>query len=110
MYYAVVFLAGLMCRAPVTGRAHNRLTNTGKGCHSGVDVNDSPQEMLDLYHLDKALVRRAQIDPESASIVELRYFGNHQEQNLQQSWGLPFRTIQLACASHTATKAAPDDA
>lgn len=47
--------------------------------------------MLDLYHLDKALVRRAQIDPESASIVELRYFGESSRTKPATVLGVPLQ-------------------
>ena len=58
---------------------HARARRSDKRAHHPVTlvtgIGDEPKSLLDLDRLDKALLRLNQIDPDRATIVEMRYFG-----------------------------------
>ena len=54
----------------------------------------SPETNVDLVALDEALTRLAEIDPQQASIVELRYFSQLSVEETAEVLGVSSRTVR----------------
>lgn len=54
----------------------------------------APQSEVDLLALDEALERLARVDPDTARIVEMRFFGGMETDAIVEATGIPERTVR----------------
>jgi RNA polymerase sigma factor (TIGR02999 family) len=58
------------------------------------EVALSPQKDEDVLALDEALQRLAKLDPRQAKVVELRFFGGMNVEEVAQALGVSKRTVE----------------
>ena len=94
-FYAI---AARLMRQILVDHARKRNASKRGGSDIRVSLEDamvvSPEANVDLVALDEALTRLAEIDPQQASIVELRYFSQLSVEETAEVLGVSSRTVR----------------
>lgn len=75
-------------------RRRNALKREGVMVTLHTQLPDAQQSALEILALDTSLDRLAKIDPRSAQLVELRYFGGYSEEETAAILGVTERTLR----------------
>jgi RNA polymerase sigma-70 factor (ECF subfamily) len=94
----VLALAARMMRRILTdyADARNRKKRPWKLSRAPLDedVSSTPPPAVDFIDLDRALRRLAELDPQQASVVELRFFGGLTIQEAAEALGISEATVE----------------